>query len=334
MKTALGSLAFALAATAALAACGNNSKSIGDVLAEDTTLAREVMSARGDTLAQPVETGIAEELAAAPSDPIDEVPAQAAGPVISSPVATTPSHVGSPAPAESATAPRSVAAAAPTQSTRKVVRRTAVARSTPSRTNRVVKSRISDIIVSSSRETTNRTRESRRTTTTPMRSSALLPAGLEFSLASDQRVCASMSRVGDKFYTHLSEDVVGPIGVVLPKGTPAIARVVSTKGDMDLVIESLTFTEQHYAPETLVTYAETEKVGYPRHTARNATAGAGLGAAIGAVAGGGVQGALIGAAGGAAIGTIASRPKTQKDRCIPAGGDITARLVEPLKITL
>ena len=122
-----------------------------------------------------------------------------------------------------------------------------------------------------------------------MRGSALLPAGLELSLASDQRICASMARIGDRFSTHLDEDVVGPIGVVIPRGTPVVARVVSTKGDIDLVIESLKLTSRNYSPESLVTYTAMENVGYS---------------------------------------------KNRKDLCIPEGGDITARLVEPLRISL
>ena len=314
MKTALRSIAFTLAATASLAACSNDSKEIGDVLAEDSTLAREVLSARGDTLGQPIDTALPEEVVPEPVAPVEIADAAPSIP-------------------PSASAPRTIPSA-PTSLTPEPSQTTRARHSSRARPHRIVRSRIDDVVTPSSRRSASPAPRSRNVEATSMRGSALLPAGLELSLASDQRICASMARIGDRFSTHLDEDVIGPIGVVIPKGTPAVARVVSTKGDIDLVVESFTLTSRDYSPESLVTHTETEKVGYTRRTTRNAAAGAGLGAAIGAVAGGGVQGALIGAAGGAAVGTIASRSKTQKDLCIPAGGDITARLVEPLKIAL
>jgi hypothetical protein len=170
-----------------------------------------------------------------------------------------------------------------------------------------------------------------------MRGSATIPAGMELALASDQRVCASMSRVGDTFTAHIAEDLVGPIGVVIPKGAVAHARVVANKGDVDIDIESLSFANHDYSVESLVTYAEMEKVGYKTHrTTRNAATGAGLGAVVGGVAGRDIKSAVIGAAGGAVAGILASRStsSTKRDQCIPAGGDITARLVSPLRISL
>ena len=173
------------------------------------------------------------------------------------------------------------------------------------------------------------------TSTSPrMRASALLPAGSELVLAADQRVCASMSRVGDTFTTRITEDVVGPIGVVIPKGTVATAQVSSVKNDFDVDVGSLTFGGHTYSIDSDVTYAEVEKVRRKSRSARPVLVGTGLGAAVGGVIGRDVKSAVIGAAGGALAGAIAATQVTKADRCVPAGGRINTKLSEPLKIAL
>ena len=167
-----------------------------------------------------------------------------------------------------------------------------------------------------------------------MRASALLPAGSELVLASDQRVCASMSRVGDTFTTHIAEDVVGPIGVVIPKGTVATAQISSVKNDLDVNVGSLTLAGHTYSIDSDVTYTEVEKVRRKTRSARPVLVGTGLGAAVGGVMGRDVKAAVIGAAGGALAGAIAATQVTRADRCVPAGGRINTKLSEPLKIAL
>ena len=327
MNTAFRSIAVTLAATASLTACGNNSKSVADVLAEDSTLAREVMSAQGDTLAQPIETAI--------SDPATNVAAAEPGvPQSSAGLADTPLAVSSSMGDTERSAPQSsnrvskTAVASTSTSSRSVSR--------SSRSSRVAQPQRNNVTARTSR-TAPQNGQGRVVETTPMRGSATIPTGMELALVSDQRVCASMSRVGDTFAAHVAEDVVGPIGVVIPKGAIAHARVVSNKGDVDIDIESLSLANHDYSVESLVTYAEMEKVGYKTHrTTRNAATGAGLGAVVGGVAGRDIKSAVIGAAGGAVAGILASRSttSTKRDQCIPDGGEITARLVSPLRISL
>jgi hypothetical protein len=141
-----------------------------------------------------------------------------------------------------------------------------------------------------------------------MRSSALIPAGSELVLASDQRVCASMSRVGDEFQVRVAEDVVGPIGVVIPKGTVARAQISSLRKDFDLAIASLTLGGRTYPIGSDATIADIEKVRTrSRRQATPVIAGAGV---------------------------VASRQTYRTDRCVPEGGRITTKLAEPLKIAL
>ena len=332
MNHVLRSLALTLGATVSLAACGNNSKSVGDVLAEDSTLAREVMSARGDSLGQPVDMALpdsATQVAAVDAPAAVESPA--AGPA-DTPLTISSSVVETPVPRSQPASPARVSRSRASSSNRIASRSTR-----PSRASRVVRTRTNDVAVSSRRASVNQPALRRAVETTPMRGSAMIPAGLELALAADQRVCASMTRIGDTFTAHVAEDVVGPVGVVIPKGATALARVVANKGDVDIDVESLSFAHRAYSLESLVTYTEMEKVGYKSHrTTRNAAAGAGLGAVIGGVAGRDIKSAVIGAAGGAVAGVLASRATSsvKRDQCIPAGGDITARLVSPLKIAV
>ena len=328
MNTALRSIALTIGASAFLAACGSSSKSVADVLAEDSTLAREVMSAQGDTLAQPIETAnpdTAMNVTAGETVVARSQPGPADTPLtVSSSIRETERSVFRPDSRISKTA-----VASNSSSGRSIAR--------SSRSSRVVQRRSNEATAPASRTATSANRQRRIAETTPMRGTATIPAGIELALASDQRICASMSRVGDTFAAHVAEDVVGPIGVVIPKGAIAHARVVANKRDVDIDIESLSFADRDYSLESLVTYAEMEKIGYKtRRTTRNAATGAGLGAVVGGVAGHDIKSAMIGAAGGAVAGILASRStgSTRRDQCIPAGGEIIARLVSPLRIAL
>lgn len=170
--------------------------------------------------------------------------------------------------------------------------------------------------------------------TSRMHASALIPAGSELVLAADQRVCASMSRVGDTFHARVTEDVIGPIGVVIPKGTVATATVSSVRNDLDVDVASLTVAGQTYSINSDVTYTQVEKVRRKSGSPRPVLAGTGLGAAAGGVIGRDVKSAVIGAAGGALAGAIAATQVTRSDRCVPAGGRINTKLSEPLEIAL
>ena len=318
MKPVLRTLALTLGTAATLAGCADDSKPIGDVLAEDSTLAREVMMANRDSLATVVDT------AEAALD-VPESPATEPAPVAALPRPETPPPAQVALPVSEAPSPsRRVAAANPTGARR----RSARSISSPSR-RRTVSAR------TSAPSTTTNTASIRPGTTTRMRSSALIPAGSELVLASGQRVCASMSRVGDAFQVRVAEDVVGPIGVVIPKGTLATAQISSVRNDFDLDIASLTFAGHTYPIGSDVTFTEVEKVRTkPRKQATPVIAGAGLGAAMGGVIGRDVKSAVIGAAGGALAGALASRQTYRTDRCVPEGGRITTRLSEPLEISL
>jgi hypothetical protein len=169
---------------------------------------------------------------------------------------------------------------------------------------------------------------------------ATIPAGSDFSLVTERRICTNTTSVGDKFNTRFDEDVVGPTGVVIPKGSVATAEVTSVKNesgmkDIGMRIEAVAVGGRSYSMSSDVTYTEQKKVR--RRSSNKATkiaAGAGVGAVAGQVIGGGPATAAIGAAGGALAGAVLANRTTSYEQCVPDGGHITARLNEPLKVRL
>jgi len=275
-----------------IAACSKDSKPMADVLAEDSTLALEVMSAHGDSLIQESDTAI--------TNPVE--------------VAATPPDI----------APQ------------------AAREPEPKPAPKLIKSR------PESRPIRRAHTQSRRTTvsnvvrhiekqpaSTPMRASASIPAGTELSLNAGQRICTSMSRVGDTFTTTLADDLVGPIGVVIPKGTVATASIASLGKNLDLHVRSLTFAGHTYSIASDVTYTEVERVSRKSPASRNRiAAGAGIGAVAGGVLGGNPATTVLGAAAGGVAGAVTSKRSVRDDACIPEGGRITVKLVDPLKLAL
>ena len=343
MNQAFRTIAISLAAVSSAAACSNSSKPVADVLAEDSTLAREVMSANRDSLSGQGDTGlIGPAVATTGSAPA------ASAPAASAPIASTPRKVSVLEPAVSATrakaAERSPHRVATTTSTRASAPRRSVQVARSSSTgSRSAATRVSHRRTSSSSAASSagaistapaRSEPPVAREATRMRSSAMIPAGLELILAADQRVCESTSKVGDQFGVRFAEDVVGPIGVVIPKGTAATAQV-SSVSDLDMDITSLTVGGRTYPIGSDRTNAQVETIRTKSTKgAAPVVAGAGLGGALGGVIGRDVKSAVIGAAGGALAGALATRATYRTDRCVPEGGKITTTLSEPLRIAL
>lgn len=223
----------------ALAACSGKDESTADILAQDSTLAREVMSANLD---DSVMVSTIDSMAVS-LDPVESALA---------PVASTGSAFGAEA-AEPATPPKlraQPAARATVSQAAKRPRR--VARSSaPARTP-------SGVLASSTRSRSSLSR-------TKLGGSALIPAGSKFSFASDERICTTTGNVVGRFSTRLAEDIVGPIGVVIPKGAIATGLVAagangaSDKPERAIHIRSLTFGGRTYNVSSEVTAAKLDK---------------------------------------------------------------------------
>ena len=163
----------------------------------------------------------------------------------------------------------------------------------------------------------------------------MIPAGTELALNAGQRVCASMSRIGDTVTTVLANDLMGPIGVVIPKGTVATAQIAALGKNLDLDVRSLAFAGRTYSLASDVTYTELERVRRKSPAKRNRiAAGAGIGAVAGGVLGGNPATTVLGAAAGGVAGAVTSKRSVLDDTCIPDGGRITVKLVDPLKLAL
>jgi len=314
MHPALRTLAFT-AGVISIAACSNDKLATRDVLAEDSTLALDVMSARGDSITiQPPDTTTPS--AADTPIAIASAPATTSAPSTSIALSAVPAqpepklHVQS---STKRTAPRSSS-----------TRTTRIARTqSPKATSRVA-------AVAATKPTATGINE-----TTPLKGSAMLPAGTELSLAADQRICASMARVGDTFATRIASDVIGPIGVVIPKGTIALAQIGSTKNDLDVDMKSISFAGHTYVVTSDVTYTELEKVRRKTSVSKSKVAGgAAIGGVTGAVLGGNPATTVLGAAAGGLAGAAIGRPKAYEDRCVPDGGRIDIKLTEPLRLAL
>ena len=164
-----------------------------------------------------------------------------------------------------------------------------------------------------------------------------MPTGSSLSLASDTKICTNTSKVGQQFETRLTKDVMGPDGVLIPEGTIATGQIASIgKSDPGIAvnISSLTFGGRTYPVESQVIYTEVDRV----QTSSNRSggkiiAGAGLGALLGRMIGGDTKSTVIGAVGGAAAGgVLANAGTTQYAHCVPSGGQIVARLTQPLRL--
>lgn len=178
----------------------------------------------------------------------------------------------------------------------------------------------------------------------PMRSSAILPVGFELELEAGQRICTNTSRIGDGFSARIADDVVGPLGTVIPKGTSATGEILSLtknngengKSPIGIRIESITIDGRTYPVSSQVTYARLNK-SRTRSRGGNAgkvAAGAGIGAVLGQVLGRNAKSTVIGAAGGAVAGAVVAARTRDFEACVPEGGRIRAELTEPLKIQL
>lgn len=338
MNTALRKLLVASGFTVSiltLGACRDETESTADVLAQDSTLNLAVMSANQDT-ASPVET---DTLAVAPP------PAAPASEPIASPARTS-------ATIQPAAIPRDRVAAATQATVIPRSRRNAVSGSSP-RSRRVHsqvatantprKTAATRTASSRSDELVSSTSRGPVTPSARLRSSALIPVGSDLSFETDQRICTGSTMVGERFSARLAEDVVGPIGVVIPKGTLATATISSVQdrkgkngeSDAGIRIESLTMGGRTYQVSSDVTYTELSKVRTRSGAkAGKVLAGAGIGAIVGQVGGRNAKSTIIGAAGGAVAGAVVGSRSARTEECVPNGGRIIARLTEPLRVTL
>ncbi len=104
--------------------------------------------------------------------------------------------------------------------------------------------------------------------------------------------------------------------------------------EIGLTVESISFEGRTYSVNSETTYAEVDRVRAESRSddVRKVATGAAIGAVLGRVLGGKTKSTVIGAATGAAAGAVVASRNADFDGCVPSGGRITIRLSESLTI--
>ena len=306
--TALSVTSVALLLT--LGACKGEKKGGDDVLAQDSTLTRDLQLANRDTTSQP-------QLKDVPTTPPPAAPTK---------TETVEPRRAEPKPEP---APRRVAVARPQRRTEAPppeptpVRRTPAPVVTPSGNT-----------VQPGPAATGHSEEGH---------TGVVAAGTSIAMSAGQRVCTNTNTVGDRLTATLTQAVTASNGVVIPAGATAVLEVTSLARSkqagenmsIGLVVRSITYEGKTYPVNGDITYAETEKVrAADNNDAAKVGGGAVVGAILGRVLGGSnkTRGTIIGAAGGAAAGAVLASQTAKYDACIPSGGRVTVRLDSPMTV--
>ena len=290
------------AVTIALGACKQGDKP-EDALAQDTSLAHDLLLANADTMAQPQLKDVPATVAPAenPAAPAPRVSQRRTPSEILTPsrnprrVATTPRST--PQPVEAAPAPAPV---------------------TPNGNSVTEGNAGSEHAIGT------------------------IASGSEIALYSGQRVCTNTYAVGDRFTASVAESVQGSNGVSIPAGATAVIELTSLKRSenandnitMEFVVRSIAFNGKTYPVNSAVTAAQVEKVrnGDASNDGKKVATGAIIGAIAGQIFGRKTKSTVIGAATGAAAGAIVAGATGKYDGCVPNGGRISLKLNEAMVV--
>ncbi len=286
-----------LTAALALGACSDRGKA-DDVLAQDTSLTRDLALANRDTAAQPQ---------------LKDVPVQT-----------------EPVPAEVAPAP------APRQrvATRVVTRRPTIVRNpVPSRPRPTEPTPGTSVVSSSGNTVTAEAPGSEHALgTVSVGQEMSFYSGQKVctnSNAVGDRFTAQITEP-----VQGSNGVVIPAGATAVVEITTLHRSQRSNDNIEvgLRVASITFNGKTYPVVSEVSYAQVEKVRGESNTTRDAIGGAAIGAVLGQILGHRTKSTVIGAAGGAAAGAAIGAANAKVDGCVPSGGRITIRLTQPLVI--
>ena len=286
----------ALVTTLGAAACSDRARQ--DVLAEDSTLARDLALANQDTASVP-------QLADVPTTPdpqsVEAEPAPA--PIVrrSSPSRTVRRPVvNRPAPAASPGDPEPVTRVTESGNTETV---------TPGATERPlgVVSAGSEISLASGQRVCTNTNK----------------VGDRFTAQISNAVMGA-------------NGTVIPVGATALVSIASLKKSERSGDQIEigLTVESITFDGRTYAVSSETTYAEVDRVRVQSRgdDARKVATGAAIGAVLGGILGGKTKSTVIGAATSAAAGAVVANRNADYEGCIPDGGRITIRLNEPLTL--
>ena len=183
-----------------------------------------------------------------------------------------------------------------------------------------------------------RTRTIPRANTAPSTRASDAPAreigaGANLSLMSQQRICTTSNRPGDRFVATVTTPVVGSNGAVVPSGSSVVLEVASVapdNGSMTFRVVSVEFNGMSYPLNGDVTpesgLERTRVSGDPNGDKKKVIGGAIVGAIIGQMIGHSTKGTVIGAATGAAGGAVAAKVGEKYESCLPQGAPIRVTL--------
>ncbi len=290
-------------AVLAVSAC-KRGDSPADVLAQDSTLTRDLALANADSSAQPQ---------------LKDVPVTTA-PIID-PAAPAPRVSPRQTPSDILT---------PRRESRPV---TTVQRQSPPPV---------DLEIRPAENTTANGNTVAKTTKGPEAMVGTIAGGSEISLYSGQRVCTNTYAAGDRFTASVAESVQGSNGVSIPAGATAVIEVTSVKRSnnanddilLEFVVRSIAFNGKTYPVNSTVTYAQVDKVrdASKSDDVKKVATGAVIGAIAGQIFGKKTKSTVIGAATGAAAGAVVAGVTANYDGCVPSGGRISLTLSEAMVV--
>ncbi len=279
-----------------LAACQQDKKS-EDVLAQDSSLNRDLALANSDTMAQPQ---------------LKDVPVQSDS-VIAAPVriARTPAQI---------LTPRGPIRRAPVQQAPQPVATAPVP---------------SNVTASGNTVSTNEGASAMAMGSIASGSVIGLYAGQRVCTntnAVGDRFTASVAEA-----VQGSNGVTIPAGATVVLEITAVKRSTSPNDNIqiEMVPLSIGFNGKSYPVSSIVTYAQVDKVRDATRgdDVRKVATGAAIGAIAGQIFGHHTRSTVIGAVAGAAAGAIAASVTTPVDGCVPSGGRITLRLNQAIMIS-
>ncbi|MDO8501910.1 MAG: YMGG-like glycine zipper-containing protein [Gemmatimonadaceae bacterium] len=284
-----------LLAVAALAACSDR-KSNDDVLAQDTSLTRDLALANEDTASRPQlqDVPVSPEPAPVVSElaPAPRVARRAAAPTRTVPRRTTPR----PAPAAAAPAER--------------------------------------VTESGNTERVSERGSERPLGVVSAGSEIALSAGQRICTNTNAVGDRFTAQIADPVMG--ANGTVIPVGATATVSISSLhkSKRAGDNIEIGLRVESITFQGKTYPVRSEVTYAQVDKVRASSRgdDTRKVVTGAAIGAVLGQILGRKTKSTVIGAATGAAAGAVVASRNANYDGCVPSGGRITIRLTEPLTI--
>lgn len=297
LSTTAASASLLLAIGLALGACSDRSKT-DDVLAQDTSLTRDLALANRDTASQPQ---------------LKDVPVQT-----------------EPAPPQVAPepAPRSRAA------TRTVTRSRVAARQPAATKPQPTEPAPGRSVVSSSGNTVTAEApgSERALGTVSVGSSMSFYSGQKVCTNTNAVGDRFTAQIAEP--VQGSNGVVIPAGATAVVEITTLHRSQRSSDNIEigLRVASITFNGKTYPVISEVSYAQVEKVRGESNTTGDAIKGAAIGAVLGQILGHRTKSTVIGAVGGAAAGAVIGAANAKVDGCVPSGGRITVKLTQPLVI--